>query len=77
MVDVDPLGRDAERGEGVALSGEVLGVGGAAGVADQQSGHRGSLPVMAPSPELFTEPGLRDTSYWADASALAGAGVSR
>jgi hypothetical protein len=35
VVDVDPLGGDAERGEGVALRGEVLFVGGDPGVADQ------------------------------------------
>jgi len=33
------LGCDAEPVEGVALGSEVLGVGGDAGVADQQCGH--------------------------------------
>ena len=39
MVDVDALGLDAERLEAVALSGEILGVGGDAGVADLELGH--------------------------------------
>jgi hypothetical protein len=39
VVDVDALGRDAEHLEGVALSCEVLLVGGDAGVADVQAGH--------------------------------------
>jgi transposase len=34
VVDVDALGLDAEGSEGTALGGEVLGVGGDAGVAD-------------------------------------------
>ena len=37
VVDIDPFRFDAELGKGVALAGEVLGVGGDAGVADQQS----------------------------------------
>ena len=39
VVDGDALGVPAERREGVALRGEVLGVGGDARVADQQLGH--------------------------------------
>jgi hypothetical protein len=35
VVDVDPLGFDAERGETVALGGQVLFLGGASGVSDQ------------------------------------------
>jgi len=38
VIDVDPLGGDTELFEGGLLGGEVLRVGGAAGVADQ--GHR-------------------------------------
>jgi hypothetical protein len=40
VVDGGPSGRRAERGQGVALGGEVLGVGGDAGVADPQSSAR-------------------------------------
>lgn len=39
VLDVDPLGGYAQRREGVALGGEVLGVGGNPRVADQQLGH--------------------------------------
>jgi hypothetical protein len=39
VVEVDPLGVDAELQEGLVLGGEVLFVGGAAGVADPDSGH--------------------------------------
>jgi hypothetical protein len=39
VVDVDALGLDAEGSEGVALGGEILGVGGDAGVTDLESGH--------------------------------------
>jgi hypothetical protein len=35
VVDVDALGLDAEGSKAVTLGGEVLGVGGDAGVADQ------------------------------------------
>jgi len=37
VVDVDAGVCDAEVGKGIALGGEVLGVGGAAGVADEQT----------------------------------------
>jgi hypothetical protein len=47
VVDVDPLGRDAERGQGVTLRGEVLLVGGDPGVADQQSAHGGCVPLAS------------------------------
>ena len=36
MVDVDPIGLDAETGQGVALGSEVLLIGGASGVPDKQ-----------------------------------------
>ena len=50
VVDVDPLGRHAERLQGVALRGEVLLVGGDARVADQQPGHtRKCVPYVGPS----------------------------
>jgi hypothetical protein len=39
MVEIDAFFRDAELAQLVALRGEVLGVGGAAGVADQRLGH--------------------------------------
>lgn len=39
VVDVDPLGLDTEAEQGVALSGEVLLVGGATGVPDQPDCH--------------------------------------
>jgi len=39
VVDVDALSRHAERLQTVALGGEVLLVGGNAGVADVQTGH--------------------------------------
>jgi hypothetical protein len=39
VVDVSPLRGDAERGERIALCGDVLLVGAAAGIADQQSAH--------------------------------------
>lgn len=44
MVDVDPLGLDSEPGQGVALGGEVSGVGGDPSVANQQSAHPGIVP---------------------------------
>ena len=49
VVKVDALLRDAELAEPVALGGEVLVVGGAAGVADQGLGH---------DPECTFSPGL-------------------
>ncbi len=45
VVDVDALGSHAERLEAVALGGEVLLVGGDAGVADVQAGHPRELAV--------------------------------
>ena len=48
VVDMDPLGCDAEPGQGVALRSEVLLVGGDPGVADQQSAHRLSVRVSTP-----------------------------
>ena len=77
VVDVDPFGSDPERGEGLALGGQVLGVGGAPRIPDLELGHRGSVPVVPPSPILFTEPGLRDTRPWADISSLVKPWVSR
>ena len=47
VVDVDPVGADAERGEGFALRGQVLLVGGHAGVADQQRRHEASPHARA------------------------------
>jgi hypothetical protein len=48
VVDVDALGRDAERLEGVALSGEVLMVGADAGVAGVQAGPARENAVWPP-----------------------------
>jgi len=45
VVDVDLLGLDPEGGEGVALSGEVLGVRRHARVPDLESGHLVSVAV--------------------------------
>ena len=36
LVEVDPVVRDAERGQGLALGGEVLQDGGAPGVAESE-----------------------------------------
>ncbi len=61
VVDVDALGLHAERLEPVALGGEILLVGGDAGVADVQAGHRGgSMPYSPRSSRQITEPVLRD-----------------
>ena len=45
VVDVDALGLHTERLEAVALGGEILLVGGDAGVADVQARHRGGSAV--------------------------------
>jgi hypothetical protein len=58
MVDVDPARLDAEPGEGVALCGEVLAVGGDPRVADQ---HGTPVPQVPRPPVHITEPLLRDT----------------
>jgi hypothetical protein len=47
VVDVDALGRDAKLGQGVALGGEILLVGGDARVADQQARTAESAPANA------------------------------
>lgn len=39
VVGLDPLGVDAEFGESVDPGGEILSVGGAAGVSDQEFRH--------------------------------------
>ena len=41
----DPVGVDAERGQAVALSGQVLADGGDPGVADLKSGHHDQCAV--------------------------------
>lgn len=48
VVEVDPIVGDAERVEGVALGGEVLFVGRAAGVADQRRGHPTTVTDSTP-----------------------------
>jgi hypothetical protein len=50
LVEVDPVVRDAERGQGLALGGEVLQDGGAPGLADEFA-HPGSVPFNPPSPD--------------------------
>ena len=50
LVEVDPVVRDAERGQGLALGGEVLQDGGAPGVADEFA-HPGSVPFSPRSPD--------------------------
>jgi hypothetical protein len=63
VVDVDALGLDAEGSEGVALGGEILGVGGDAGVTDLESGHAPKcVPFVGRSPAYITEPPLRHAS---------------
>ncbi len=62
VVDVDAVGLNAEPGERVTLGGEVLLVGGDAGVADQQSRHDSKcVPYVGRSPAHITEPPLRHT----------------
>jgi len=53
VVGVDAGRLHAERGKCVALGGEVLGVGGAAGVSDEHAGHRTTVAVGLPSPGIF------------------------
>jgi hypothetical protein len=63
VVDVDALGRHADYGEGVALGGEVLRLGGDARIADQQTGHDGKcVPYVGRFTGHFSERVLRDTS---------------
>src|ERR1700683_5254811 len=50
LVEVDPVVGDVERGQGLALGGEVLQDGGAPGVADEFS-HPGSVSFSLPSPD--------------------------
>jgi hypothetical protein len=70
VVDVDALGLDPEGLEAVALGGEVLGVGGDARVADQQSGTPNSVPFVGRSPAHITEPVLRHILFRAAAKSL-------
>jgi hypothetical protein len=63
VVDVGALRVDAERLQGVALGGQVLGIGGDAGVADLELGHaRKCVPLGGRSPARSTEPPLRHTA---------------
>jgi hypothetical protein len=50
LVEVDPVIRDAERGQGLALGGEILQDSGAPGVADEFA-HSSSVPFSPPSPD--------------------------
>jgi hypothetical protein len=61
VVDVDAFSGDAECLQAVALGGEVLLIGGDAGVADVQAGHRRSMPYGPRSSRRVTEPVLRDS----------------
>jgi hypothetical protein len=62
VVDVDALGLNAARPEGVALGGEVLRIGEDAGVVDLQSRHDPKyVPFVGRSPAHITEPPLRHT----------------
>jgi hypothetical protein len=47
VVEVDPVVGYAELAQPVALRGEVLFVGGAAGVADQNPGHDRLMPAVS------------------------------
>ncbi len=72
LVDVDPLGGHAERSERIALSSEVLLVGGDPGVADFEFTHRHSVPHSPPPSGLSTEPPLRDTNSCFSSTSQAG-----
>jgi hypothetical protein len=70
-VEVQPPGTptvprlDAERLQGVALGGQVLRLGGDAGVADLERGHAPNcVPFVGRSPAHITEPPLRHTPPW-------------
>jgi len=56
VVEVNPLGVDAEGGEGILLGGEVLLHSGDSAVANLQFSHRPSMPVSPPSPGRTTGP---------------------
>ena len=45
MVDVDPIRLHTARGQGVVVGGEILGVCRAAGIPDEHSGHRNTVPA--------------------------------
>ena len=58
VVDVDPLGLDAEPEQGVALGGQVLLIGGASGVPDKQRAH-GAPPKLGPAvPQVAVSSGI-------------------
>jgi hypothetical protein len=50
VIDVDALGADSKPRQGIALGGQVLLVGGHAGVADEQRRHQVLLAVGAGAP---------------------------
>ena len=63
MVDVDALGVDAERREGVALDGQFLGGGGDSGVADQEVWHtRKYVPLGGVTRGIFSGGSYGDPS---------------
>jgi hypothetical protein len=62
VVEVDAVVGDAEFAQPVPLGGEVLGVGGAAGVADHGLGHDPGVYGQPPTFEIFTGRGICDTA---------------
>jgi hypothetical protein len=62
VVKVDALLRDAELAGSVALGGEVLVVGGAAGVADQGLGHGRECTFSPPTIGIFAVRGIYNTA---------------
>src|SRR6266853_402904 len=80
VVDVDPAGLHADRGECLSLGGEVLRVGGAVRVSGEH-GHRMTVAVEQPSPGIFSRAGLVGISAVGEPSAAdepaAGLSVSR
>ena len=88
LVKVDPVVRDAEEGQGLALGGEVLQDDGAPGVADEFT-HPGRVPFSLPSPDSLADhpyettlpqvsgPGVRASGCLARGSSYGGAGNNR
>ncbi|GAA2025999.1 hypothetical protein GCM10009756_16170 [Pseudokineococcus marinus] len=74
MVDVNPVGLDAEGLQGVALGGEVLAGGRDPGVADLESGHGTSVSYDAPVRD-FNADGSIGTPGVEAAARRAGGGV--
>jgi len=47
VIDVDPIRLDTESEQGIALSGQILLIGGASGIPDKQRAH-GAPPELGP-----------------------------